>query len=286
MHEVTSSPLGAFLRSRRERLDPELLGIDDARARRTPGLRRAEIAARAGISVEWYTRLEQSRGGAPSSQVLDAVASALCLDDAEREHLMQLARGPAARERHQLRAEDLDGLQRVVDGFCSHPAFVKTASWDVVVWNRAAAAVLTDYGALAPHERNVLRILFLDPAARERLENWAHEARLAVATFRLELARSGGSPETAALIAHLDRRSPEFAAFWREYDVGTLGRGIKHVAHPQAGRLAMTYSSYAVDALPGFGLVVYTPATDADESRIRDLVGDGDGDKHVRPATG
>ncbi len=280
VRELTDNPLGVFLRSRRERLDPVVLGMDDARARRTPGLRRTEVASRAQISVEWYTRLEQGRGGDPSPQVLDAVASALCLDDAEREHVFLLARGPdpksGSRSGPALRAEDRDALQRVVDGFPCHPAFIKTAAWDVVVWNRAAAAVLTDYVSLPAHERNVLRILFLYPAARKLLENWEHEAKLAVATFRLELARAGGDAGTAALIAELQRTSPDFAAFWRRHDVGTLGEGTKYVAHPRAGRLAMRYSSYSVDALPGLGLVVYTPATDSDTRRIRDLLGDGD----------
>lgn len=231
------------------------------------------MASLAKISVEWYTRLEQGRGGAPSPQVLDAVATALVLTEDERKHLFQLAQGRNPNVGTAVEAAVRERLQRVLDGFPFSPAFIKTAAWDVVAWNHAAEAVLTDYAALPGSDRNILRILFLDQHSREHLENWRHEAGLAVATFRLELARSGGGDDAAAvLIADLYDSSPDFAAMWDQQDVGTLREGTKYLIHPLAGRLAMHYSSYSVDDLPGLGLVVYTPATHSDTQGIRELL--------------
>ncbi len=264
---------GAFLRSRRERLDPGVLGLPSTGRRRTPGLRREEVAARAGISVEWYTRLEQGRGGSPSAAVLQALARALLLTPAEHEHLLLLSRGddpaPSAGPLSPQYARLLAGLPL-------SPAYVKSAAWDVLAWNDAARAVLTDYPALAPGERNVLRILFCTPAARSLLVDWEHEARLAVATFRLELSRWGGE-QARATVERLRSDCADFARLWDDRDVGTLGQGTKHLQHPEAGRLALWYSSYAVDDAPGLGLVVYTPETDADADRVRRLLDEDHG---------
>ncbi|MFE1976301.1 helix-turn-helix transcriptional regulator [Streptomyces hygroscopicus] len=187
--------LGAFLRSRRERLDPVDSGLSSLTRRRTPGLRREEVAQRAEVSVEWYTRLEQGRGGAPSERVLRSVADALLLNRAEREHMFSLAHGrrsdpPRGSAAHE--SEVSPRLRRVLDGFPYAPAFIKTAAWDIVAWNRAARLVLSDYETMDAGDRNVLKILFLDPASRTLLRHWEREAGLAVSTFRLELTRWGG----------------------------------------------------------------------------------------------
>src|SRR6476620_6476789 len=153
----TDNLLGAYLRDRRTRLDPAALGFTVGR-RRTPGLRREEVAQRANISPTWYTWLEQGRGGAPSADVLNRIARALMLTDIEREHLFLLGLG----RQHEISYTATEGvtprLQRLLDALDATPAVVRTATWDVLAWNRAAAAVLTDYCQLPPGQRNILRL--------------------------------------------------------------------------------------------------------------------------------
>lgn len=162
-------------------------------------------------------------------------------------------------------------LQRVVDALAYSPAIVRTGAWDVVAWNRAAAAVLTDYGALPPAERNILRIFFCDLRVRAELVDWAREAQLVVAAFRADAARAGESARIASLVDELRRSSPDFDAIWRAHDVRPYGEGAKHFRHPIAGPIALEYSAIAVDGRPDLGLVIYTPATPADRDRIRSL---------------
>ena len=167
MSATNDNLLGTFLKDRRAKLDPAGFGIPLTR-RRTPGLRREEVAQRANISATWYTWLEQGRGGAPSADVLNRIARALMLTDVEREHLFLLGLGRPPEVRYQAAESVTPRLQRVLDALELSPAFVKTATWDVVAWNRAAAAVLTDYGSLAPEQRNILRLIFFDPRAAPR----------------------------------------------------------------------------------------------------------------------
>ncbi|MGH6908904.1 MAG: helix-turn-helix transcriptional regulator, partial [Phenylobacterium sp.] len=156
---------GAYLKDRRARLDPASFGLSGSR-RRTPGLRREEVAQRANISATWYTWLEQGRGGAASADVLERIARALMLTDVEREHLFLLGLGRLPDVRYRSTDGVSPRLQRVLDALEVSPAIVKTPTWDVVAWNRAAAAVLTDYAALAPDQRNILRMMFLDSRVR------------------------------------------------------------------------------------------------------------------------
>ncbi|MGL5850232.1 MAG: hypothetical protein ACRCZD_05540, partial [Phycicoccus sp.] len=197
---------------------------------------------------------------------------ALRLTSAEREHLFLLAVGQRPAHAPRSEPEIEPHLLRVLDGFPYSPAYLKTASWDVVGWNRAASLILTDYASLQARDRNVLRILFTDPAARQVLSDWEHEASLAVSTFRLELSRWGATDETDRLVGELCESSPPFARRWHGQDVGTLGQGVKRLVHPAAGTLEMRYTSYAVDDHPGLGLVLYTPHRDQDRSRMMELL--------------
>lgn len=272
MAPLPGSGLGAFLRSRRERLDPASVGLPSGLRRRTPGLRREEVAHCAGVSVEWYTRLEQGRGGLPSAPVLHNVADALLLTRIEREHMFLLAYGRRSEVPSNPAVDIEPRFRAVLDGFPFSPAYVKTAAWDIVAWNRAARLILTDYERLDPSDRNVLKILFLDSSSRELLREWEREARLAVSTFRLELTRWGSTDKVARLITDLRANSSDFADVWDAHDVGTLGDGVKHLDHPIAGDLAMWYSSYAIDDEPGLGLVLYTPDSETDTRRLRQLL--------------
>jgi transcriptional regulator with XRE-family HTH domain len=224
------------------------------------------------MSVTWYTWLEQGRGGAPSAEALERIARALMLTDAEREYLFRLGLGRAPEVRYRTPEGVTPRLQRVLDALEVSPAIVKTLTWDVVAWNRAAAAVLTDYGALAPEQRNILRLIFMDAGIRAVQLDWQGVARFAVAAFRADAVRAGTPPEVEALVQELSGRSPEFAAMWRENDVRSYGEGAKRLRHPLAGEIVFEYSAFAVDGRPDLGLVIYNPATPADAERIRSLI--------------
>lgn len=264
-----TSTLGEYLRNRRTRLDPATFGIAAGR-RRTPGLRREEVAQRANISATWYTWLEQGRGGSPSADVLDRIARALSLTEVEREHLFLLGLGRPPEVRYRGADPITPRLQRLLDALTHSPAIVRTATWDVVAWNRAATVVLTDYGKLPPERRNVLRQIFGDPEVREKQYDWESVARFVVSAFRIDAARAGA--EVAPLVEDLCRSSPEFAALWRANEVQSHGDGVKRLRHPVLGTLALEYSAFSVDGRPDLGLVVYNPATDADRAMIGALL--------------
>lgn len=265
--------LGAYLRDRRARLDAAALGFSSPR-RRTPGLRREEVAQRAHISATWYTWLEQGRGGGPSADVLDRIARALMLTEVEREHLFLLGLGRPPEVRYREAEGVSPRLQRVLDALDPSPAMIKTLTWDVVAWNRAATMVLANYGDLPVEERNILRRIFCDPRARAINEEWEHVARFVVAAFRADVARAGAGAETSvnALVDELSRRSPDFAAMWAENDVRYYGEGIKHLRHPALGQIAFEYSAFAIDGRPDLGMIVYNPATPEEFERVRALV--------------
>jgi transcriptional regulator with XRE-family HTH domain len=270
---ANSSPLGAYLRSRRLRLDPAKFGFPDAR-RRTPGLRREEVAQLANISPTWYTWLEQGRGGAPSAHVLDRIARALMLSDVEREHLYVLGLGRSPSNSYQPVSAISPRLQRVLDAMEASPAIVKTATWDVVAWNRAASVVLTDYEALPPRERNVLRLLFLDSQVRAAQFDWESVARFVVAVFRADAARAGATQSMRALVDELCEASPEFTSMWHNDDVSEFGSGVKWLRHPVIGEMALEYSAFAVDGRPDLTMLVYTPVGDDNAQRVRSLIRD------------
>lgn len=269
---ANGNPLGTYLKDRRAKLDPAAFGLSGPR-RRTPGLRREEVAQRANISATWYTWLEQGRGGAPSADVLDRIARALMLTDVEREHLFLLGLGRPPAIRYQATEGVTPRLQRVLDALTLSPALVKTPTWDVVAWNRAAAVVLTDYGSLPPERRNILRLVFLDPRVRAAQFDWDGVARFVVAAFRADAARAGATAKVEALVDELCRLSPEFEAMWRDNDVRSYGEGVKRLRHPLAGPIAFEFSAFGVDGRPDLGMIVYNPATPDDADRIRSLIG-------------
>ena len=268
---TNESLLGSYLRDRRTKLDPAAFGLPGTR-RRTPGLRREEVAQRANISSTWYTWLEQGRGGAPSADVLDRIACALLLTDVEREHLYLLGLGHLPEVHYRAADGITPRLQRVLDAMEFSPALVRTATWDIVAWNRAASVMLTDYGSLPPGQRNILRMIFGDPRVRAAQYDWNSVARHVVGAFRADAVRAGAASQVADLVDELCRLSPEFEALWRDNDVRSYGEGVKHMKHPILGPIAFEYSSFAVDGRPDLGMVVYNPATPADAERIRSLV--------------
>lgn len=266
MSVITPKSLGDFLRSRRTRLDPASFGFSGRR--RTPGLRREEVAQRANISPTWYTWLEQGRGGAPSAEVLDRISGALMLTDAEREHLFMLGLGRPP----EIRYKSVEGvsprLQRLLDSLEASPAIIKTATWDVVAWNAAAAVVLTDYSALPPGQRNILHFLFRNPAVRAKQHDWESVARFVVGTFRADVARAGLASEVSELVSELRSVSAEFDTLWQDNEVLGYGDGdsVKRLQHPKLGPIELEYSAFSVDGRPDLGMIVYT-ALDHDVAR-------------------
>jgi len=274
MPAVNENPLGTYLKDRRAKLDPTAFGLPLAR-RRTPGLRREEVAQRANVSATWYTWLEQGRGGAPSADVLDRISHAMMLTDAEREHLFLLGLGRPPEVRYRAPEGITPRLQRLLDTLEYSPAFIRTATWDVIAWNKAAAAVLTDYGTLPDGQRNVLRMMFRDQTIRVKQSNWQSVARYVVASFRADVARAGAAREVQSLVDELCAASPDFAAMWRDNDVQTHGDGVKVLHHHIAGPLSLEFSGFAVDGRPDLTMVIYNPATAADAEKIRTLVRSG-----------
>jgi transcriptional regulator with XRE-family HTH domain len=266
-----ANPLGTFLRDRRTRLDPTAFGFGGGR-RRTPGLRREEVAQRANISPTWYTWLEQGRGGAPSADVLNRIAAGLMLTEPEREHLFILGLGRPPEARYRGAQGVTPRLQRVLDALSPSPTLIKTATWDVVAWNDAAAALLTDYAKLPPDQRNILRMMFSDARVQAAQEDWLAVARFVVASFRAEATRAGARAEIAQLVDELSQTSPQFAALWRANDVVGHAEGVKRIRHPKIGLIELEFSIFAVDGRPDLGMIVYNPVTSDGADRIRSLM--------------
>jgi transcriptional regulator with XRE-family HTH domain len=255
MPEATRAGLGEFLRSRRERLNPAALGLPDRRRRRTPGLRREEVAELAGIGVDWYIRLEQGRTVSPSAATVEALAAALRLDDAERAHLRALARNPARTPfgREQVPA----ATRRLVEGL-SEPAYVTGRRWDVLAWNRAAAELFVDFGSLPEADRNVLVYLLLDERARPLFgDDWAAQAEHVVAQFHAAHDLWAGDPAFTGLAGRLRAGCPEFATWWDRHDVGRSGPGRKTLYRPSPQEF--DYATFQVAEDPALRLTVYAP---------------------------
>jgi transcriptional regulator with XRE-family HTH domain len=283
-HTTPENRLGLYLKVRRSKLDPSAFGLP-AKRRRTPGLRREEVAQRANISPTWYTWLEQGRGGAPSADVLERIAHALMLTDLEREHLFLLGLGRPPEARYRKNEGVTPRLQRVLDALDPCPALIRTAIWDVVAWNHAATVMLTDYGSLSPPQRNILRFIFLDPQVRASQYDWESVARFVVGAFRVDAARAGAAADVEPLVDELCRLSPEFQAMWRENDVhGIHGEAVKRIRHPILGPISFEYSAFAVDGRPDLTMVVYNPAGADDADKIGSMMGRATARKRQRSA--
>jgi transcriptional regulator with XRE-family HTH domain len=250
---------GEFLRSRRERLTPSDVGLPNGFRRRTPGLRREEVALLAGVGATWYTWLEQGRDVRPSAEVLSALADALRLDPVERRHLYILNDRPPPEPRPTGPEVVDEALLRMLESLTSQPAYVLGRRWDVLAWNRPAVLLFGDYGALEGDARNIMHIVFADKAHRRLLVDWREVAETSLAMFRADSARYAGDPDFERLIAILQRVSPEFRALWPRQDVLRSLGSHKRIKHPIAGRMTFEYTGFAVVGQADVKLVVYTP---------------------------
>ena len=274
------SELAAFLRSRRERVTPEQAGLPPGLRRRTPGLRREEVAQLAGVGETWYTWREQGRPINASVQVLTAIARALMLDAAGREHLYRLAGVPGAADGagdgtagcDQVSAE----LQGILDATVPLPACILNERFDLLAWNGAYAAMWPGVVGARPGERNVLWLNFTYPECCHPYVNRDEQLPMLVAQLRAHYARHIGEPAWTAFVRRLQAASPWFARLWDQHEVASSVTYLKVFRHPAYPQLAMTTTSFGVLAAPGTRMVVYTPADEATRQALHRLVaGDG-----------
>jgi hypothetical protein len=196
------------------------------------------------------------------------------LTDVEREHLLLLGLGRPLEVRYRNDAGVTPRLQRVLDALDPSPAMIRTATWDVVAWNRAATVMLTDYGSLPPGQRNILRFIFLDPSARAAQYDWESVAWFVLGAFRVDAARAGGATEVEPLVDEVRRLSPVSKAMWRDNDVRSAhGQAVEQIRHRVLRPIAFEYSAFAIDGRLDLSMVVYNPTTSANAERIRSAVG-------------
>lgn len=260
--------LGHFLRTRRARLTPEEAGLPQGSRRKTPGLRRAEVAQLVGVSVDWYTWLEQGRSITPSTQVLERLVQTLRLDANERTHLFLLAQRQPPPVLLQEPEIVSPALQHFLDQFGTRPAFVSGRYWDVLARNDAGCAIFGDHRRMtAPRERNTIWGVFTNPLARQFIVNWEEDARHLLAQFRSSCGRYPEDAQLTELIHDLMLASPEFRAWWPDHEVQGGQEGRKILNHPQVGYLVFERLTFQVFDTPDLKVIVYTPMEEADTPR-------------------
>lgn len=258
MTPIHRSEFGDFLRSRREKLSPDTVGLKTSRRRRTPGLRREEVAELAGIGVDWYVRLEQGRTVNPSDATLDALAGALRLGKVDAAHLRALARNG---DRAAFTPESVPpALERLVASL-ELPAYITGRRWDLLAWNESAADVL-GFGRLASADRNILVFMFVEPDSRRLFgASWSDEARRMIALFRATYDLHADAPAFVELVERLRAHSKEFTKWWDAHDIHSGAAGEKVLIHPERGAERYEYATFQANDNPALKLAIYTPAT-------------------------
>ncbi|MEV6995461.1 helix-turn-helix transcriptional regulator [Streptomyces sp. NPDC093228] len=247
------TPLGDFLRARREALKPHDVGLPEHGRRRVPGLRREEVALLAGVSSDYYIRLEQGRENSPSPQVLDAVAQALKLDAESTDHLNRLCLAASQRPHDWGEADVSPQLLQLMEDWDHTPAFVVGPALDIMAGNSLATALHSGFDKFD----NLARMVFLDPAGRDFYQEWERAAHSCVAEIRAAYGHDPESVRIAEVVAHLSAQSPEFAALWQRHDVKSKSQEGKHLKHAQVGDLHIKFAAFTVNGAPHQQLVVY-----------------------------
>ncbi len=258
--EIRRQELSDFLRNRRGRIAPGDVGLPATNRRRTPGLRREEVAQLAGVSATWYTWLEQKRPIGVSSGVLDSLARVLRLDPAERMQLFQLALRQPVLESLSKRETVSPLIRRLLDKTDPIPAFVLGRRWDVLAWNRAALAFYLDFDRVLANERNLLWLIFTNSTLRSSIVDWRTRAQDTLARFRADYGRHAGDAHFVQLVERLKSMSPEFAQWWPRYDILPITEGRNDYDHPLAGRMTVEHTSFLAVDNPELRLVVFLPA--------------------------
>jgi transcriptional regulator with XRE-family HTH domain len=267
--------LADFLRRARGQIDPSRAGLPpDGRVRRVPGLRREEVALLAGVSTDYYARLEQGRHITPSPAVVEAIGRALELDAAGRTHLEDLIGSTTAPAPRRARGVQRvrPGLYQLLDSLDGEPALILGRRTDVLAANRMAKALFTDFDRLAPAQRNYARWMFLDDDARTLFLDWPDHARAAVESLRFEAGRDPDDRATRDLVAELRERSREFDHWWQQHRVHQRTHGSKHLRHPLVGHLTVSFETLALPGDPDTTLFIYTTEPESPARRAMDLL--------------
>lgn len=275
--EQRRQDLADFLRTRRTRLSPEQVGLLRGGRRRTPGLRREEVAQLANVGVSWYTLLEQGRDIHPSLEVLQSIAEALQLTPAERQHLFLLADQQHLVDTHAADEQVSPALRRVLDALNPLPAYVIGRRWNYLAWNTAASHVLLLSKSAPPYENNAVWRMFANPMSRHIFNpQWEQVAQRMLAEFRAESARYTDEEWFKRLIADLQRVSPEFRAWWPRHDVGGRADALKAIEHPLMGYLLFEHTTLQVPTLPELKIMIYTPLPETDTlEKLQQLMDQG-----------
>ena len=257
--------LADFLRTRRMRLSPEQVGLVRAGRRRTPGLRREEVAQLANVGVSWYTLLEQGRDIHPSSEVLHSIADALQLTPDERQHLFLLANQQYLIEARASDEQVSPALRRVLDALNPIPAYIIDHQWNFLAWNTAAEHVLLLSKAMPPYEYNAIWRIFANLMSYQLYTpEWEQVAQKVLAEFRAESARYADEAWFKRLVADLQRVSPEFRTWWPRHDVRGRSDAIKEIEHPLVGRLKFEHTTLQAPNMPELKIMIYTPLPGTD----------------------
>jgi transcriptional regulator with XRE-family HTH domain len=265
--------LAEFLRSRRDQVDPRTSGLPPGGPRRTPGLRREEVALLSGVSSTWYTWLEQGRDIHPSRQVVDALARTLRMSPAEHGYVLRLTGhgGPAPADPGQ---EVPGHVQRLLDALGPSPAYAITADWSIAGWNRAYELFYPGVATVPAAERNLLWLVFTDPAVRALLGDWDTDSQRFLTQFRAEVGLRLADPVVVDLVARLEAASPHFRAGWASHDVDRFSSAERRFEHPRVGTLLLEHHQLTPADAPGLQLVVYTAATGSESAeRLLGLAG-------------
>lgn len=260
--------LAQFLRNRRSRITPEQAGLPGGGRRRTPGLRRGEVAQLSGVSVDWYTWLEQGRHIRASTQVLDAIARTLQLDPNERKHLFLLALQQLPADLAPPESVVNPTLQTFLDLQGTSPAYITDQRLNIVAWNRIASIVYGNYETMSIRERNAVWRTFTSPYVRQLLrESWGAHARQRLAQFRASYGKFAGDPWWSEMIGQLNRESVEFKEWWPQHDVLHGPEGLKINYHPTVGKLVFNQVSFLVTDLLHLTVTINIPSSDNDTIR-------------------
>jgi transcriptional regulator with XRE-family HTH domain len=268
--ELRRHELGMFLRNRRERIQPGDVGLRSSRRRRTPGLRREEVAQLAGVGVTWYTWLEQGREINPSAQVLEAIARTLQFDSHEHSHLFTLAGLTTTTVADQC-GQLCPTVQPLLDQLEPFPACVLNDRLDLLAFNRVYASFFEDLESIPVEERNLLWLTFTSPAWRRAIVDWDDSVGRMVAEYRAAMAHHLDEPAWKSLVSRLQRESPEFTAFWERHDVQRVESRKKRALHPSAGLLTVEYTNMWLGERLGTRIVAFTPADARTRSRLEAL---------------
>lgn len=263
--------LGDFLRSRRARIQPEDMGLPSYGRRRVPGLRREEVAQLAGVSVDYYIRLEQGRGPSVSDAVLDSIARVLRMDETEHAYLLAVAR-PPKKDARRTPPRVRPGVQLLLDSMERTPALVLGPAMEAQAWNALGDALL-GFSRMAPARRNVVRQLFLEPEGRDLYLEWAAVAAQCVATLRLSTGAHAEDRGVRELVGELSLKSEDFRRLWADHQVKACMYGVKRIRHPVAGLLTLPYESLTLPETPEQTLVVYTPEPGSETEERLALLG-------------